>query len=120
MNRRSNDDADAEDEAAQDDAEGSVLVVLELFAEREGQHLHEHEPHQAEDDQAQGGEDGGDEELVQQLIREHHLPPWKMKTLPNLFIFNISFLGVADSERVFKPATSASLSCASRCPLVER
>ncbi len=30
-----------------------------------------------EDDQAQGGEDGRDEELVQQLVREHHLPPWK-------------------------------------------
>src|SRR5664279_4450916 len=77
MYRGSDDYADADDEAAQDDAEGGVLVVLELLAQREGQHLHEHEPYDAQDDQAQDGEDGGDEELVEQLVREHHLPPWK-------------------------------------------
>src|SRR5512133_3541212 len=75
MDRGGDDEADAQDEAAEDDAEGDVLVVLHLRAEGEGQDLHEHQPDHAEDDEAEKGEDGGDEELVEQLVRDHHLPP---------------------------------------------
>ena len=41
-NRRGNDDRDADHERTEDDPEADVLILRDLFSDREGQHVFSH------------------------------------------------------------------------------
>ena len=92
------DDADAQDQAAQHDAQGRVLVHLDFLAQGEGQHLHEHGPHQGQNAQAQETEDRSRLKVAQQIVAVHHLPPRNAKLVCKVLISGylmLSFLGCA-------------------------
>src|SRR5215212_10170131 len=88
--RRGDDERDADDDGADDDGERDVLVFLQLLADGEGRGLDDDEVGDAEDEQAEGGEDGRRDEHGRQLLKlhhqtervrrvcqvEHHFPPW--------------------------------------------
>jgi hypothetical protein len=82
------DDRDADDQRAEDDAEGGVLVLLDLLADAKRGDADDDDPGEAEQGHAEGGEGGGGDEVVEHVADRDgeegggrwslhgHFPPW--------------------------------------------